>query len=55
MRSILRRRRATSHAGITYREACDEVCDEVCDPRCRADAIRERARTQALAFRVGLR
>jgi hypothetical protein len=51
VRTILRRWRATSHTGITYCEACGEVCD----PRCRADAIRGRARTQALAFRVGLR
>lgn len=51
MRTILRRLWTTGRAEISY---C-ETCGEVCDPRCRADAIRERARTQALAFRVGLR
>jgi hypothetical protein len=51
VRTILRRRRASNLAGITFCEACGNVCDR----RCRADTIRERARTEALTSRAGLR
>jgi hypothetical protein len=51
MRTILRRWRARQLAGVRF---CD-ACGGVCDARCRADAVAERARATALAFRAGLR
>lgn len=51
VRTIFRRRRTNYLAGIIFCETCEKVCDR----RCRADAIRERARTEAFTLRAGLR
>ena len=51
MWKLLRRRRPVDLDRVIFCERCGEVCDA----RCRADALRERAKADAMAFRTGWR